>query len=865
MKNICNQIQQQLADSGSQLLKQHNTLRKHINTCDECSRYLESLKVIEDEINNLPEYDASDALVNKTLELIQNQKKSIKNPKNKTPTRVKWASGFASIAVVLAAVGLMKDVLLMDAVMTRQNEKAQHVIDGQQIYYPGEQTVATPHDYYSSSNAAADVPAIVAGTGDIINEEIPLKPDANVPHSVHLKFGRTDNFEVRTNDESSILSGPVKSPKSLPMSQKPSIQPGRERLLTDKKAGQGLASTLESKKGLSQQVQSQAKDLTLSLYRQQQGLDRDSELRNKLATEIFKKRYSASKPRKSELEDDRIIGGFIANDKEANELFADTVPAASGEAGGKGNRDAYLEAKYSNLNVASNYLANLESVEGLHFQDAAGYWANTYIPGDPLIRLLETKLQDWDRGGMQLEQVAYQNWQPYDAPNRSALTTYVHADKRSIEGPTRIRLQVGIKATQRKSGQRPPMNIGVVLDLRDLATSHDYQAQIEALLKTLNATKQSVDRFSLIVAGRNGGTLIHSGQFRHGSLQVALSEVFKESSKHTQATSLVDALHLAAEEVSKADLSTLSERMVLMVTPGLIHGEFETVKTVAHQNAVAGIPMSVVGLGNKVDLTALDELILIAQGRRRLLLEAPDASRVIEQELLAASQVVARIVRLSIKLAPGVKLIDVPGSKRLDVVQTEQTKEVEKSTDQRISQYLGIQADRGDDEEGIQIVIPFMESGAAHTVLVDVLAEKPGEIADIRVRYKDLISLNNGVARAKLNIQEGNQPPGLIEQNVTKNLLAVELADSIRSASQKLAEGDSETARHLLIQQRDLLNSMRQVVADWQTDPELLADENMLNEYLAILNSPVMEQPEQVTNISDSLAIGAHRKMLLSK
>ena len=880
MLKLCKQIQQQLIDTGISLLQQDAKILAHIESCEACTEFLQSVTRLDAELDQLPEYNASDELVEKTLQAIINNKKIHRQQKTKYPSRIKWASGFASVAIALATFGLLKDVTLFESVLMRADEPIEvgaYEDDTFSFYSQDTPNLPEPEEERVVYGDSTEYPASKQEgqvSGAISSEDSKPLYSNNGKSTSQTELGN-ERTNVILRPHSEVAKSPLTPKVMREATQTVTPTPHKKEIKTDglvlqESDNSALVSQLKANQA--RQVHNQTKDLSLSLYRQGQRSGRPEDYRKQKFAELSDEGRLAGEKNGYMRDKNRNLDAL--NEDYDRQLFGVGGAGTSIYPGEfeKQNRSSErksnsinVAAHLSNQHIATQFLSQLETVEGLSFQEASGYWANTYIPGDPLIRLLETKLQNWDRAGLQLEKVAYQNWQPYDAPQRSALTAYVHADKRSIQGPTRMRIQVGLKATQRKSGQRPPMNIGVVIDLRDASTAAEFSAHIDALLQTLNATKQSIDRFSLIVAGPNGGTLIPSGQFRHGSLKVALSQVLDETSKRTHVTGLTDALNLATEEVSKTDLSTLSERLLLLVTPGLNHGEFASVKTAAHQNAVAGIPMSVVGLGNKLDLTALDELILIAQGRRRILTNTSDAGRVIEQELLAASQVVARIVRLSIKLAPGVKLIDVPGSKRLDLIQTEQTREVEQSTDQRISQYLGIQSDRGEDEEGIQIVIPFMESGAAHTVLLDVLAEKPGEIADVRVRYKDLISLNNGVARAKLNIREGNQLPGPIQQNVTKNLLALQLADSIRLASQKLAEGDKNSARLLLNQQRDLLNGMRQVVTDWQTDPELLADENMLNEYLAILDSPVMDQPEQVTNISDSLAIGAHRKMLLTK
>ena len=112
-----------------------------------------------------------------------------------------------------------------------------------------------------------------------------------------------------------------------------------------------------------------------------------------------------------------------------------------------------------------------------------------------------------------------------------------------------------------------------------------------------------------------------------------------------------------------------------------------------------------------------------------------------------------------IRLAPGVQLVDVIGSQRLDEGRAQEVRDAEQSIDQRLSRNLGIETDRGLDEEGIQMVIPSFYADDAHVVLLDVVAPGPGPVADVTVRYKDLVHMKNGVARAHLRSVAPGSPP----------------------------------------------------------------------------------------------------------
>ena len=490
---------------------------------------------------------------------------------------------------------------------------------------------------------------------------------------------------------------------------------------------------------------------------------------------------------------------------------------------------------------AKAFLDGYDRIEGLAFQSATDYWANTYIPGDSAMRLLASRLRGWDRLSLgpewRLEQAARQVAQPFDAPTEAALAVYLHADTSGIQGPTRMRVQVGLKGAERHGGHRPAMNIGLVVDARESGGDR-VGARVRALITALVRIRQPGDRFSLTVAGPGGGMLVSPEQFRHGPLRVAMERLFGDrTAAGAEGVDLIDAVALASESVRRGDdpNAVLGASLVLLATGSSIAGNLDALERLAHAGAVGGVPLSVVRLSDRADLDDIDRLVAAGQGNRRILDTADQADALIDRELHAASRAVARAVRLRIRLAPGVKLVEVLGSHRLEMLQAERVREAEQALDQRLARNLGIEADRGDDEEGIQIVIPSFYAGDAHVILLDVVAGGPGPIADVTARYKDVVYLRNGVASAHLTIGAGPTARGPLERNVLKNLAAWELSRATRRASNTMRAGDVREVGALVATLRELIYGLRLEVASWSTDAELVADEAMLDDYLAVL------------------------------
>jgi hypothetical protein len=521
---------------------------------------------------------------------------------------------------------------------------------------------------------------------------------------------------------------------------------------------------------------------------------------------------------------------------------------------------------------AQRFVRERRSLEGLSFRAASGYWANTYVPVDPVMRLLESRLGKRDRSALQafaprqllLEAASHQTPQPFDPPSRAALSVFVQADRRGLEGERRMLVQVGLQGAERRSGLRPAMSVGIVLDVRG-SVSTEIATAMRALMDGFLEAKDVGDRFSLTVVGEPGGTLISPDEFRHGPISLAMARLVEPGSSGHPGEHFLDleeAVHTRSMELRRSDApaAPLGSSMVFLVTSQPFGSLTTALAAIAHESAVAGVPVSVVGIGEQVQLAEIERVALAGQGNRRLMHAAAEAERLVQRELSALSRVIARALRLRIRLAPGVKLIEVVGSERLDAAGAQQVRAAEKSIDRRLARNLGIEADRGEDEEGIQIVMPTFHSGDAHAVLLDVVAPGPGPIADVTVRYKDLVYLRNSVARANLTLGRSSEPPGPLERNVVKNLLAIRLSETLKQAGRDLMAGGDAHAIASVRRFQALLQGVQREVPGFQNDADLADDAGMLGEYLAVLDAGALQQAEPRQYLADSLQLSGYFK-----
>jgi len=817
MKPYCTKLQDLLATDGPEGIRDNPRAQNHLVDCTECFAFLETLGELAEHVRSLPLVDAPDDVVEALLaraEIAKGEpeptrpvRRSLLDrlwswlERNQRPGPLVWATGSTAMVAVL----LLLTAYLVDHALRNAPERASPIVVKKYIP-PPPKIVDSPSSKDEVQKLRREMPAPT--------------PDASEP------------LDDQTGESLYSL---------------------------------GYVGWKESaEEGYVEHVK---------VHRAPPVVD----LRSTSATSKFSDEFIQDLP---------VPGRFYQNvltlapgvqdaDTDKNvDSIEETEAITSGTAGEFGRAlgaFARIEAEDA-AEPARRFLAERSSLEDLRFEEATGYWANTYVPGDPGMRLLQSRLERAERAAVLpavgadtlLHDGSRRPIQPFDPPTDSALAVFLHADRSSLDQEGHMLVQVGLRGALRHGGSRPAMNVGVVLDLRG-EIPVNVAASMRALLDALNEAKQAGDRFRVVVAGRPGATVVEPVNFRHGYLAVTLENLFDEGLQPEGPTlDLVQATATAIREVANADDPSmpLGSSAVLLFTHQPSADASGPLADMAHQSAVAGVPVSVIGIGDGVALDEIDRITLSGQGNRRLLGSAAEAAGLIDRELAAASRVIARVVRLRIRLAPGVRLVEVVGSTRLDETASQRVREAEKSIDLRLARNLGIEGDRGEDEDGIQIVIPNFYAGDRHFILLDVVADGPGPVGDVTARYKDLVFLRNGVSRAGLALPSGDRAAGLLELDVLKSYLAHRLYETLDESGVALADGDQEEAAELLTEFQELLQGLRSIVPGFKRDPDLARDIAMLGEYREILAGNGLVEGTQITYLSDSLRYAARLKVL---
>ena len=543
--------------------------------------------------------------------------------------------------------------------------------------------------------------------------------------------------------------------------------------------------------------------------------------------------------------------------------------------------DQLVVADPHDVSSAEAFLAARLQTDGLTYQDAAGYWRNPWLPGDPELRFLAARMDELAPHLPDgLHDLARRPDLPLDSPEAGALALYLHADQTVATGPSRVALRIGVRAADAWAGRRTAMNLAVVLHLPPSAEEipAETAASLRALLGALAEAHDLGDRFTLLVAGRPGGVLVPADEFRLGAVMVAARSLLdgEAPSEPTSVNDLATAVATAGDLVrpgqgdGDGDDSPVGSSAVLVVTTGDDTEALAGVTGLAHALAVQGVRVSTFGVGPGATTAGVPELLArladAGQGSRRLVARPAYALPAIEDELAQAARAVARAVRLRIRPAPGVRLVGVFDSEPLSAMAADRVREAEQALDLRLAHKLGIESDRGDDEEGIQIVVPALYAGDAMTLLVDLVATGSGPLADVTVRYKDLVRMDNGVARARFELAYGEAPDvpaGPLQISVVKSLLAQEVKQCLEQAAEELEGASSQAlkdATETLATCRDLLQGMATLVPALAGDPDLQRDERMLDGYLQALAAG--PSADQVSAVRQSLHYAGKLKTL---
>jgi hypothetical protein len=260
----------------------------------------------------------------------------------------------------------------------------------------------------------------------------------------------------------------------------------------------------------------------------------------------------------------------------------------------------------------------------------------------------------------------------------------------------------------------------------------------------------------------------------------------------------------------------------------------------ARAAAEHGIGTTTVGVGLDYNDALMMGIARQGQGHYHFVKDATSIQPILEREFDALNRVVARALRLRIRLSEGVVLRRVLGSAQLSDREVREVRTQERRIDDKLYRELGIRKDRDvDDEEGIKMLIPYFFSGDSHVVMLQLWVppgQEPKKVAEVILKYKDMVFSRNGFDELDAVVGRGADEDAVvasISRPVKKNLLGMRAGEALLAAADLVARGDVRRAGRMLDEQVVLFEG---AASAWG-DPELLQDARLLGRYSKVIHS----------------------------
>ncbi|MBU1899078.1 TonB family protein [Myxococcota bacterium] len=424
------------------------------------------------------------------------------------------------------------------------------------------------------------------------------------------------------------------------------------------------------------------------------------------------------------------------------------------------------------------------------------YFENTYLGGNAAYA---ERLRRLDQGFNALSwarpyRLAQLQVQALDDPMDAGLALHAQLDQPYLDQPSRVILQVGLQGSQRYGWRRPPLDLLLLVDLSDDGQAEQLTRAAKALLKQLGPQ----DRLGITLSGAPPQRLspLSATDDLRGRLARSLEAPRPAPSQQGFALALADAerqLQAAADPGARVPGS----QILLMLVRGDDGTRATLAEAAARRLGLQGVVTSVIDLA-PAPKSAWWRVADAGHGNLHGAEGGRAVEALIEAELSSFSKVIARLLRLNIRLEPGVEAIQVIGSRVLEAKEVTAVKAREVATDRSLSISMGVEADRGEDSDGIQTVIPYFYGGDTHVILVELWVERPGAVADVSVEFKDMVRLRNAQAHTRVSLSPLPRPRAQAQRVVARNRGGFQLAEALRRAAEDVTQGSPASARRRL-------------------------------------------------------------------
>lgn len=416
------------------------------------------------------------------------------------------------------------------------------------------------------------------------------------------------------------------------------------------------------------------------------------------------------------------------------------------------------------------------------------YFENTYLGGNAAYTERLRRLDDALPRRQQPYRAAALPRQPFDAPDDAGLALTATLDRAYVDQPQRVFLQVGLQGSKRFGWRRPPLDIALVVD----GSARDGETLVEAIT-ALSRRLGPQDRLGVVLAGPRPEVIGELSPLRDRLVLARAIEALGPPPP-TRPGALAGAMDRAGEMLLTAagDSARIpGTQTVLVLTRHSDTADIDRARGAAHRLTVQGAVTSVVQLGGSHQ--GWWQVANAGHGNYHRV-GADALAEAVDDELGSIAKVIARLLRINVKLADGVEAIRVVGSRVLGQQEVKEVKAREEATDRNLSKTMGVKADRGDDDDGVQTVIPYFYGGDSHVILLELWVTRPGPVAEVTLKYKDMVALTNATARVAAAVDRVPRDLTPAERRVAANVRGFQVAEGLAAAAAHAESGDRRGA-----------------------------------------------------------------------
>jgi len=497
------------------------------------------------------------------------------------------------------------------------------------------------------------------------------------------------------------------------------------------------------------------------------------------------------------------------------------------------------------------------------------YIANDYMGGtgerDRLDKLIQAGVVV-DGKRVKLESFSRNYAQTFPIPTTTALHVTADTERaRIVQEGDHTYLQVGLQAIKGELPRRSPLNIALVIDRSGSMADEGKLEFAKAAAMSLVKSLREEDTFSLTAFDDSVKVLVPAqGTSSKARIMRTIAAI-----QPGGGTNIYGGLECGYREAARFARADTVNRVILLsdgqVTSGVTDPKLFDKLTAAE--ADSEIQTTSVGLGLEFNEDLMMSIARNGKGNYHFIKDGEATRTVFAKEMNELTHVVAKAVKLRIRLADGVKLVRVLGAATLDAAQTRQVKSDEKAIDRKVADELGIASNRQTDrdEPGIKLLIPDFYRGDSHIVMMELEIPKGTgqcKVADVYLKYKDLVTRVNQSEVSHVAVQyTANRAEAVasINRAVKKNLLGFQTGEALADAGSLIQQGQVAGAVKR-VDERMVVVGL--AAREW-SDTDLERDGKLLSRYETVLKqlrtSPQLAQTDLGQYVARSLTYTGYR------